>query len=232
MKITFVVLLASSLLCTGCISRTANPNNQVLPSEPRMTSVAQNQTVDQFSNAVAESEREYEKMVLHPETVTNLPLSEWPFPNYQSGPLNPRPIHINLYDVNDKYPEYLLCEYDVDEKAYNKIGEHTWIEDALIQIRHHGQKSFPQVEWVVVAINNRAEHRGVSTFEQSFKVGAIFKAGDVFNSLHNLSAIVAEAQLDHHPFKYDPQQPTPGEQQRWVIVERHAAVNRPASKIY
>jgi hypothetical protein len=144
-----------------------------------MTSVAQNQTVDQFSNAVAESEREYEKMVLHPETVTNLPLSEWPFPNYQSGPLNPRPIHINLYDVNDKYPEYLLCEYDVDEKAYNKIGEHTWIEDALIQIRHHGQKSFPQVEWVVVAINNRAEHRGVSTFEQSFKVGAIFKAGDV-----------------------------------------------------
>jgi hypothetical protein len=28
---------------------------------------------------------------------------------------------------------------------------------------------------------------------------------------------------------YDTQQPTPGEQQRWVIVERHAATNNPTT---
>jgi hypothetical protein len=35
--------------------------------------------------------------------------------------------------------------------------------------------------------------------------------------------------MDRHPFVYDTQQPTPGEQQRWVIVERHAATNNPTT---
>ena len=57
------------------------------------------------------------------------------------------------------------------------------------------------------------------------KVGAIFKASDVFDSSHDLSQLVAHAEMDRHPFKYDTTQPTPGEQQRWVIVEQHATNN-------
>jgi hypothetical protein len=227
MKSTFSTFLCSGLLFAGCTDRSANPSHQV--SEPRQTRVNQNQTSDQLSNAMAESEREYENMVLHPETVTNRPPSEWPFPNYQAGPLNPRPIHINLYDVNDKYSEYLLCEYDVEEKAYSKSDEQKWIEDSLIQVRHYGQQSFPPVGWVAVAINNRAEHKNASTFEQSFKAGVIFKASDVFDSSRSLSQLVAGVEIDRHPFKYDKTQPTPGEQQRWIIVEYHAATNNPTA---
>jgi hypothetical protein len=78
---------------------------------------------------------------------------------------------------------------------------------------------------VAVAIHNRAEQKGVSTFEQSFKVGAIFKASDVFDSSCDLSQLTARADMNRHPFKYDPQQPTPGEQQRWLVVEQHATNN-------
>jgi hypothetical protein len=60
-------------------------------------------------------------------------------------------------------------------------------------------------------------------------VGAIFKASDVFDSSRDLSQLVVEVNMDRHPFKYDTSQPTPGEQQRWIIVEQHAATNSPTA---
>ena len=75
----------------------------------------------------------------------------------------------------------------------------------------------------------RQSMTNASTFEKSFKVGAIFKASEVFDSSHDLSQLVADAEMDRHPFKYDTHQPTPGEQQRWLIVERHAATNAPTT---
>jgi hypothetical protein len=78
-----------------------------------------------------------------------------------------------------------------------------------------------------VVVRNVAEHKGASTFEQSFKVGAIFKASDVFDSSSDLSQLVTHADMDRHPFLLDLKRPDlfPAEQQRWMIVERHAATN-------
>jgi hypothetical protein len=76
-----------------------------------------------------------------------------------------------------------------------------------------------------------AGHKDASTFEQSFKVGALFEASEVFDSSSNLSQLVARAHRDRHPFFLDLKRPDlhPAEQQRWMIVERHAATNNPTT---
>ena len=152
--------------------------------------------------------------------------SEFPLPNFEAGPGRPMPIHVNFYCINDHYPNYLLCQYDIDEKNYNQSDESGWFNAALKQIRRSGPKKFPPIKWIAVVIDNRADWKGAGTFEQCYKVGAIFKASDVFDSSRKLSQLIADAQMDRHPFKYDPLQPTPGDEQRWLIVERHAAANQ------
>ncbi len=157
------------------------------------------------------------------------PPSQFPLPNFEAGPLRPLPIHVNFYCINDYYPDYLLCQYDVDEKNYSQSDESGWFKAALKQIRRAGSKKFPPIKWIAVIIDNRAEWNGASTFEKCYKAGAIFKAGDVFDSSHNFSQLIADADMDRHPFKYDQIQPTPGDAQRWLIVERHAATNQTIS---
>jgi hypothetical protein len=175
--------------------------------------------------ALAESQKEYEEMIRHPELITNRPPSEWPFPNYQTGPGRPLPICVNFYCINDHYPTYLLCAYDVQETNYDQGNEPKWFKASLKQIRGSGPKQFPPIQWVAVMIVNRAERDN----EKCCKVAAIFKTDDVFDSSRDLSQMIANAPIDRQPFKNDSQQPTPGEQQRWMIVERHAATNNPTT---
>ena len=155
------------------------------------------------------------------------PPSQFPLPNYEAGPKRPYPVHVNLYSINDHYPDYLQCQYDVDEKEYNQSDELKWLKESLKQIRHLGPQKFPSLKWIAVIIVNRAGWSGESTFEQAHKVGAIFKASDVFDSSKDLSQMIAAATMDRHPFFLDPQRSKyiPMEQQRWMIVERHAATN-------
>jgi hypothetical protein len=120
-----------------------------------------------------------------------------------------------FYCINDYYPDYLLCQYDVDEKNYSQSDESGWFKAALKQIRHSGPKKFPPIKWIAIIINNRAEWNGASTFEKCYKAGAIFKASDVFDSSRKFSQLIADADMDRHPFKYDQLQPTPGDAQRW-----------------
>jgi len=157
------------------------------------------------------------------------PPSEFPFPNVEGYAQHPPPNYVNFYAVDDRYPAYLQCEYDVDEKNYNQSNEPKWFKAALRQVRRFGPTKFPPIKWIAVIINNDAEWKDVSTIEQAHKVGAIFKASEVFDSSRDLSQLVAHAEMDQHPFKKDLQQPTPGEQDRWVIVERHAATNNPTT---
>ena len=58
-----------------------------------------------------------------------------------------------------------------------------------------------------------------------------FSDGEIHVSFdESVREIIARTQLDRHPFHLDLSQPTPGEQQRWIIVEQHAATNRPVAK--
>jgi hypothetical protein len=159
-----------------------------------------------------------------------LPPSEFPFPAPDAGPHRPPPSYVNLYGIKDNYPNYLECIYDVDEKKYNQSEDPKWFIESLKQTRHFGPERFPPIRWIAVVIQNRAEHKDASTFEQSFKVGAIFRASDVFDSSRDLSQLVTNAIMDRHPFKYDqPQSKFFVGEQRWLIVEQHAATNNPTA---
>src|SRR5437773_2460935 len=72
------------------------------------------------------------------ERLRNPHPSDWPFPNFQTGPGRPLPIHVNFYSIDDHYPTYLLCQYDVEEKNYKQTNEEEWFKAALKQIRRSG----------------------------------------------------------------------------------------------
>jgi hypothetical protein len=148
---------------------------------------------------------------------------EVPLPNqWAAGPGLPQPIGLNFYQKDERYPDYLLCLYDVEEHHYDQSNELGWLKASLFQIRGLGQDQFPPIKWAVIVIRNRTEHEGASTFEKSFKLGVVVKANDIFDPQSDLLDLLAKAQKDRHPFLYDSnQQPN----QRWVIVERHAATN-------
>jgi len=221
--------------CVGC-----GRHDQPVQDDSSAASSTQTATLDEGTNQLSEDEQKRrqelaeamayaekldEQKMQHPELFTNPPPSEWPFPNYPAGPGNPLPPNVNFYRINDHYPAYLLCEYDVDQSNYSQTNEPKWFEAALEQIRQSGPKKFPPVKWVAVILINRAGWNGVSTYEQAHKVGAIYKASAVFSPSCDLSQLVAQADMDRHPLKYDQSQPTPGDQDRWLIVEQHAATN-------
>jgi hypothetical protein len=158
-----------------------------------------------IDEAMAASEKAYEARAHG----APLPPSQFNFPN----PPGERPIpnYRNFYSINDHYQTYLLCEYQVDERNYNPADEPKWFKSALKQIRESGPARFPPLQWMAVIIFNIGEYKDVNTFEECHKVGVLFKASDVFDSSRDIS------------------QPTPGDQQRWLIVERHAATNSPTA---
>ncbi len=158
------------------------------------------------------------------------PPSQFPFPNVYGEPLHPSPNYVNFYAINDHYPDYLECTYDVDVKNYNQSNEQKWFKAALKQARRSGPTKFPPIKWIAVIICNEAEWKDANTMDQAYKVGAIFKASDVFDSSSDLSQLIANATMDRHPFFLDRKRPDmfPAEQQRWMIVERHAT-NNPAT---
>jgi hypothetical protein len=124
------------------------------------------------------------------------PPSQFPFPNVYGYPLHPSPNYVNFYAINDHYPDYLLCEYDVDVKNYNQSNEPKWFKAALKQARRSGPTKFPPIKWIAVIICNEAEWKDANTMDQAFKVGAIFKASDVFGSSSNLSQLTQVRQLN------------------------------------
>jgi hypothetical protein len=146
-----------------------------------------------------------------------------PLPNFVTGPGLPPPIGVNFYSINWHYPHYLLCEYAVSENHYDRSNEPAWFKAALLQIRGYGPDRFPPIRWIAVLVCNVAEPGGTNAIAETSKVGAIFDASEVFDRTRDESQLIAQATMDRHPFMYDPKQPTPGEQQRWLIVERHAA---------
>lgn len=226
----WTALMAGSLgLSVGCI-----PNGGGSPSVLSATNTRPQMTSREFaalpgSNAADRAAFDDYAAKQREDRIRGVPPppSQFPFPNVYGEPLRPSPNHVNFYGINDHYPNYLLCMYDVDEKNYAQSRETKWFKAALKQIRHSGPTKFPPIKWIAVAIHNVAEHKDASTFEQSFKVGVIFKANDVFDSSQDLSQLVAGAKMDRRPFKYDRQRSKlfPAEQQRWMIVERHATTN-------
>jgi hypothetical protein len=220
-------LFLTLFLLSGC-GKDSEPSQSDATS-PKATVDRPSQSQDEFDEkayqkakdeAMAASEKAYEARA----NGAPLPPSLFRFPNTPE-PEQSIPNYLNFYAINDHYPTYLLCEYRVDKREYSQSDEPGWFKASLKQIRQSGPKEFPPLQWIAVIIVNSADWESGSTFEQAYKVGAIFKASDVFNPSCDLSQLVAHTGIDRQPFKYDPSQVAPRDQQRWLIVEQHAATN-------
>jgi len=206
-RIATVIAWCALLFC-GCQSGTCGNASAEYPN-------ATNRPTGQIDFEKIQRENEERLRNPHP--------SDWPFPNFQTGPGRPLPNYVNFYRIDDRFPSYLLCEYDVNVKPYDASKESRWFKSALEQVRRSGSTKFPPIKWIAATIRNVAEHKDASTFEGSFRVGAIFNAADVFDPTNSLKALIGRTVVDRHPFVYDPNHPSGGEDQRWMIVERHAA---------
>jgi YD repeat-containing protein len=185
----------ASPLPHAAASRVSDARSQPAEVTPDEDHAAYQRAKDQ---AVAESKREYYQKLRNPSA------KRISLPNFSPGAGLPPPIGINFYEEREWYPGYLLCLYDVSEAHYDPSNEPEWFEPALLQIRGYGRSRFPPSKWVAVIVRNRAEHKGVSTFEQSHKVGAIFELNDVFDRSCNLTDLVKRTPLDRHPLVYEP----------------------------
>ena len=218
------VAVSSSCLLAGCVRDRQGLTGAAHGNDEQLQSDEENRAA--LRAALERAAKAYE------ERLNGKPPSpsEFPFPNYETGPGRPRPTYVNSYRVEDNYPTYLLCIYDVEGKQYRQTNEPGWFKKVLCEIRRLGPYKFPPIEWVVVIILNRGDGKHVQPLDKWYPVGTIFKAGDVFDSSHDLSDLVAHAQLDRHPFLFDPYQPTLDAQRKWMILERHAATNLPPIK--
>jgi hypothetical protein len=216
-----VIWFALALVVCGCIgcAQKGEALGDSLPSGAG-TNVFLAQNTNQLNNLGQEEAIENMKRTLD---AARRHLANPPLPNFVTGPGQPAPIGVNFYSINWHYPAYLLCEYDVSEKHYDASNEPAWFQAALLQIRGYGPDRFPPIRWVAVIISNVAEPGGRNATAENSKVGAIFNAAEVFDRSRSLPELVARTTTDRHPFTFDPRQPTPGEQQRWLIVEQHAA---------
>lgn len=142
-----------------------------------------------------------------------------PLPNVEGG----TPVGVNFYETEPRYPGYLLCTYGVVENNYDPNNENARFGQALSQIRSTGRDRFPPIRYIAIVIFNRAEHKGVETFETSFKAGAVFDANQVFDGPLSITDIASGAKIDRHPFRLDTTRRTPSEQQQWLVVERDEA---------
>lgn len=220
---TFLVLGVGFCLLTGC----GHKPEGSLPDSPQ-TNLSGTPIRDERQWTTGDYQRDKEAALryaakVREETLRNPPAKEEILPNFDSGPGFPRPLGVNFYQIDDRYPAYLLCTYDVNENSYESAKEPEWFKAAILQIRASGHQRFPPHKWVAISIFNRSDDKGAGNFEQRFKVGAVFNAIDVFDSSTNPLKLIARAEKDPLPFKDNPKG---AQQQRWVIVERHAATNR------
>jgi hypothetical protein len=210
-----LILIGFGWILAGCDGGSSVPKSGEPPTNAGGT--AQQTQSDEAYQREKEAILQHAQQ-LRDQSVRNSLQEALPLPNPATGPGLPRPIAVNFYQVYKEYPGYLLCLYDVDETPYRSNDEVKWFTNSLVQIRSQGKARFPKIEWVAVAIFNRAEYQGASTFERCFKVGAIFRADDVFDPRHDFIAIMSTAQRDRKPFKYEA---TNNLQQRWLVVERN-----------
>ena len=84
--------------------------------------------------------------------------------------------------------------------------------------------------YVVIAIQNVAEHKGESTFAASYKVAYIVPSEMVFSDDYDFEKVSQAAYVDRAPFYFDAPSAeeakhgwSPAERYKWLAIERHEA---------
>ena len=172
------------------------------------------------------------------------------------------PPYANFYEQPEEYPAYAIAEYTINE-PYDERNDLKYLHESLRLCRSTFGKAFragrlqrfnsedgydpqkPEIEpechafipfkpgFIVIAIQNRAEHHGESTFAASYKVAYIISTEQVLSDHYDFQRALQSAYIDRSPFRLDP--PSPEEKKRgqylaghyrWVAIERHEALLR------
>jgi hypothetical protein len=220
----WITLIFYLSLLAGC-----QRSNEASINESNITNVASKKQAIPKEGELSDEEYQRKKeaalagvVKIREEIVRNPQTNVMPLPNWVSGPGHPRPMGMNFYEIEEQYPDYVICTYDISEKHYDRTNEREWFEAAILQIRGVGKQRFPPVKWFAIVILNRAEFVDRNTIDQSYKVGTILKANQVFDIQQDPMRLVDQAEMDRRPFKVDPNT----QQDRWINVERHAATNQ------
>ena len=165
-----------------------------------------------------------------------------------------RSDYSNFYDEYSKYPDYAIAVYGINEN-YDTQNDVKHVREAIRLCRQHFGKAFrarklerenPEdgythtfeskpgwraeipfdPHFVVIAIQNRAENKGVSSFVSSYKVAYIIPAELVFSRHFDFEKAMRSAFVDRSPFYFDAPPPdakswSPAERYKWVAIERH-----------
>lgn len=220
----FLARLMLVVLCTvaGCGRNRQTPATNAVAATQSVTTPSQNLRPsgnDDYRAIFAAADKATE------EKLSNVQTNDVPLPNVDLGPGLPLPLGVNFYERDKRYPGYLLCTYHISESRYDRDREKEWLRAALAQIRQQGRQRFPPIMWIAVAVFNRGDYRGPSTFERCYRAGAIFAVKEVFDGEHDLQQMVARTQVDRYPLVGDSQ----GNLSRWTMVERHITTNHAAT---
>jgi hypothetical protein len=167
------------------------------------------------------------------------------------------PTYTNFYEQLDEYPDYAIAEYTIDE-PYDVRSDLRHLRESLRLCRTTFGKAFKtrklqrfnsedgydqqtfetkpgyhaflpfDPRFVLIAIQNRAEHKGASTFASSYKVAFIVPAEIVFSRSYDFEKVSRAAYVNRDPFRLDP--PSAEEKKkgqyfvghyRWVAIEMH-----------
>jgi hypothetical protein len=156
------------------------------------------------------------------------------------------PTYQNFYTTFDKYPDYAIATYEINEQYdAGKDMEHladavrlcrgdfgnAWRTRSIERWDGRTSRAAPfKPCFVVIALKNRADHKGESTFAGSYRAAWLMAAGDLFDETKSVGALSKQAVMDREPFAFDPppdpqQGWSPSERYHWRIIERHMAAS-------
>ena len=152
--------------------------------------------------------------------------------------------HENRYTTYDKYTDYAIAIYYIDEtydqrrdlehfddavRLCRATFETAWRNGAMTRYVTYHVTAVPFApRFVVIAIKNYQDHHDASDFAASYRVAWLIPAADLFDASKSAQELSRLSLVDRHPFAFDvPAQPelgwSPEERYHWLIIERHMA---------
>jgi hypothetical protein len=159
---------------------------------------------------------------------------------------DPIPDYANFYETFDKYPDYAIAEYRINE-SYNSQNDTKHLQEAISLCRATFKGAYEAknlqrptgssatfIFWipryVLFAIQDVAGYPGSDSFDSSYKVAYIIPAEMVFSNQYDFQKAFQAAYIDRTPFHFDRPSPveeakgwSPAERYKWLAIERHEA---------
>lgn len=124
----------------------------------------------------------------------------------------------NLYEFDFRYPDHGISIFVIDELPYRKEMNRKYLSYSINQCRESFGDAYRlqsllrpamdgrpipfSIKFVVIIIQNRAEHQNTRSFEKSHKFGVVLPASEVFDTSKDTNSIAETCELDYFPISF------------------------------